>query len=238
MSAPSVRERLIVSLDVPSVEDARGLIDRLGDTACHYKIGHALQFCGGLDLARDLVRDGNWVFLDVKLHDIPNTVENGVARIRDLGVGFVTVHAYPQTMAAAQRAAQGSSLQILGVTVLTSMADADLTDAGYAMSVADLVRQRARQAADIGVAGVVCAPPDIAIIREDVGDDLQLVTPGVRPAGSAAGDQKRVATPGDAIAAGADYLVVGRPIYAASDPAAAAQSVIDEIAQALGERNA
>ncbi len=238
MSAPSVRERLIVPLDVPSVEDAWGLVDRLGDTACHYKIGHALQFCGGLDLARDLVRDGNRVFLDVKLHDIPNTIENGVARIRDLGVGFVTVHAYPQTMAAAQHAAQGSSLQILGVTVLTSMADADLTEAGYAMSVADLVRQRARQAADVGVTGVVCAPPDLAMIREDVGDDLQLVTPGVRPAGSEAGDQKRVATPGEAIAAGADYLVVGRPIYAAPDPAAAARSVIEEITQALGERNA
>lgn len=223
------RERLIVGLDVQTVDQARALVDRLGDAACHYKIGHALQFTGGLDLARDLVRAGKRVFLDVKLHDIPNTVHNGIARIAEMGVGFVTVHAYRQTMEAAQKAAEGTGLDILGVTVLTSMADNDLTEAGYAMAAPDLVLKRARQAADIGIAGIVCAPPETAMLRAETGTALQLVTPGVRPRGSDAGDQKRVATPGEAIAGEADYLVVARPVCAADDPVRAANAIVHEI---------
>lgn len=230
--APSHRNRLIVGLDVADVAETEAIVDRLGDAVTHYKIGHSLQFVGGLDLARRLAAAGKDVFLDVKLHDIPNTVGNGVARIRDLGVGFVTVHAYPQTMAAAQKAAEGSGLKILGVTVLTSMSDTDLKDAGYALAARDLVERRARQAADIGVAGVVCAPPETRLIRDAVGARLRLVTPGIRPADSAAGDQKRIATPATAIADGADYLVVARPVVAAADPRAAAEAIIAEIAGA------
>lgn len=226
----TLRNRLIVGLDVSDVAAADAIVDRLGDTVSHYKIGHALQFTGGLDLARRLVAAGKDVFLDVKLHDIPNTVENGVARIRDLGVGFVTVHAYPQTMAAAQKAAEGSSLRILGVTVLTSMGDRELEDAGYAMPARDLVERRARQAADIGIAGVVCSPAETRLLKHATGDRLKLVTPGIRPSGSAAGDQKRIATPSGAIADGADYLVVARPVVAADDPVAAAEAILAEMA--------
>ncbi|MCB1491361.1 MAG: orotidine-5'-phosphate decarboxylase [Rhodobiaceae bacterium] len=235
--APTPRERLIVGLDVASVNEARSLVDRIGDAACHYKIGHALQFCGGLDLARDLVRSGRRVFLDVKLHDIPNTVANGIARIADLGVGFVTVHAYPQTMAAAVEAARGTGLEILAVSVLTSMGDDDLKNAGYALSSADLVLHRAKQAAEAGVAGIVCAPPEVSAVRAAIGHACQLVTPGIRPAGTDAGDQKRIATPESAIAAGADYLVAARPVIRAGDPAAAADAIVAEIEAGLAHRS-
>ena len=167
---------------------------------------------------------GKRVFVDLKLHDIPNTVERATAQIARLGATFLTVHAYPQTMRAAVAGAKGSGLKLLAVSVLTSSDDADLAEAGYAFGVSELVERRARQAVAAGIDGLVCSPAEAAKIRAAVGDALLLVTPGVRPAGAAAGDQKRVATPAAAIADGADYLVVGRPITQDPDPRAAADA--------------
>jgi orotidine-5'-phosphate decarboxylase len=227
------RERLIVALDVPSVEAAQALVARLGDAVSFYKIGYQLAFAGGIAYAHSLIDAGNQVFVDLKLHDIGNTVAQGVKSVARLGATFLTVHAYPQTMQAAVQARQGN-LRILAVTVLTSFDDADLKAAGYATTVPELVARRAAQAREIGVDGVVCSPEEAANLRAIVGDKLCLVTPGIRPVGADIGDQKRIATPAAAIAAGADYLVVGRPIIAAADPKAAAEAIVEEITQANG----
>jgi len=224
--------RLIVALDLPTVSEAEAMAERLGDAASFYKIGMELAYIGGIALGQRLIKAGRQVFFDLKLHDIPNTVERATARISELGATFMTVHAYPQTMAAAAQGVRGSNLGILAVSVLTSMGEDDLARAGYGIGMTDLVRRRARQAQEAHAAGLVCSPLEIAAVRDTVGHALKLVTPGVRPAGSAVGDQKRAATPGAAIAAGADYLVVGRPITQAADPAAAARAIQDEIAQA------
>ena len=224
------RDRLIIALDVPTVAQAQATVERIGDAACFYKVGYQLAFAGGLDFARTLIASGHKVFIDLKLHDIGNTVANGVAGIAKLGATFLTVHAYPQTMKAAVEAARGSGLKILAVTVLTSYNENDLKDAGYNLGVVDLVAQRARQAQALGVDGIVCSAEESANLRALLGRDIALVTPGIRPAGSAVGDQKRVMTPARAIAAGSDYLVVGRPVVAASDPKAAAQAIVAEIA--------
>ena len=228
------RERLIVALDLPSVEAARAMVARLGDAVSFYKIGYQLAFAGGLAYAQTLAGAGKRVFLDLKLHDIGNTVAEGVKSVARLGATFLTVHAYPQTMKAAVEAREGS-LRILAVTVLTSYDDADLAAAGYDFTVPELVAERAAQAHDIGVDGLVCSAEEAANLRPIVGPKMALVTPGIRPAGAAAGDQKRIATPALAIAAGADYLVVGRPIIAAADPQAAAEAIVAEIAQRSGE---
>jgi len=225
------RERLIVALDVSSVEAAQALVTRLGDAVSFYKIGYQLAFAGGLSYVQALSGAGKQVFLDLKLHDIGNTVAQGVKSVARLGATFLTVHGYPQTMRAAVQAREGN-LRILAVTVLTSFDDTDLKAAGYAATVPELVVRRTAQARDIGVDGVVCPPEEAAGLRGIVGDKLCLVTPGIRPVGAAIGDQKHVATPAAAIAAGADYLVVGRPIIAASDPKAAAQAIVAEIAAA------
>ncbi|MFN3482762.1 orotidine-5'-phosphate decarboxylase [Rhabdaerophilum calidifontis] len=222
--------RVIVALDLPDIAAARALVATLGAAGRFYKIGYELAFAGGLDLARELVAAGKQVFLDLKLHDIPNTIEKGVGQIARLGATFLTVHAYPQTLEAAARGAAGSGLGILGVSVMTSMDDADLARAGYGLGVADLVARRARQTYEAGCAGLICSAADIAGVRAAVGQGLTLVTPGIRPAGSAVGDQKRVMTPGAAIRAGADHLVIGRPISAAPDPAAALAAILAEIA--------
>ena len=224
------RGRLIVALDVSSLEAAQALVARLGDTVSFYKIGYQLAFAGGLSYAQALTDAGKQVFIDLKLHDIGNTVAQGVKSVARLGATFLTVHAYPPTMQAAVDAREGN-LRILGVTVLTSFDDADLKASGYATTVTELVARRAAQAREIGVDGVVCAPAEAANLRAIVGDKLCLVTPGIRPAGADAGDQKRIATPAAAIAAGADYLVVGRPIVAAADPKAAAQAIVEEISR-------
>jgi len=224
------RQRLIVALDVPSVEAARVMVARLGDAVEFYKIGYQLAFAGGLAYAPVLADAGKRVFLDLKLHDIGNTVAEGVRSIARLGASFLTVHAYPQTMHAAVAAREGN-LRILAVTVLTSYDDADLAAAGYDFTVPELVAERAAQARDIRVDGLVCSAAEAAKVRPIVGAGLALVTPGIRPAGTAAGDQKRIATPSLAIAAGADYLVVGRPIIAAADPKAAAEAIVAEISQ-------
>jgi orotidine-5'-phosphate decarboxylase len=225
------RDRLIVALDVHTVEEARAMVARIGDAVSFYKIGYQLALAGGLSYAAELIGSGKKLFVDMKLHDIGNTVAAGVRSVSRVGATFLTVHAYPQTMKAAATAREGG-LRVLAVTVLTSYDDADLKAAGYSMSVSDLVVQRARQALEAGVDGLVCSPEEVANLRAIVGNRLALVTPGIRPAGSDAGDQKRFATPSSAIAAGADYLVVGRPVVAAADPKAAAQAIVAEIASA------
>jgi orotidine-5'-phosphate decarboxylase len=227
------RERLIVALDVSTVAEAEALVVRLGETVGFYKVGYQLAFAGGIDFARALAGAGKQIFLDLKLHDIGNTVAKGVESVARLGATFLTVHAYPQTMHAAVDARAGSDLRILAVTVLTSYDDADLAAAGYDFTVSELVAERAAQARDIGVDGLVCAGEEAARLRAAVGTGMVLVTPGIRPAGTAAGDQKRIMTPAAAIAAGADYLVVGRPIVAAPDPKAAAAAIVAEIASVL-----
>lgn len=229
---PDARDRLIVALDLPGPEAARAMIATLGEAVSFYKIGKELIYAGGLDVARELVAAGRKVFLDLKLHDIPATVERATAAVSGLGATYLTVHAYPQTLAAAVKGKGASPLGILGVSVLTSMNDADLAAAGYGLGVADLVRRRARQAYEAGAAGLICSPLDIALVKETVGEGLEIITPGVRPAGAEAGDQKRVTTPGEAIRAGASRLVVGRPITAAADPRAAAEAIVAEIAGA------
>lgn len=227
-----VRDRLIVALDFPTVTAAEALVWQLGDEVSFYKIGLELTIAGGLDLAHDLIGGGKKVFLDLKLHDIGTTVERATAVAAECGVSLLTVHAYPQTLAAAAKGAEGSALKVLGVTVLTSYDDADLVLAGYGQGVTDTVRLRAGQAREAGVSGVICAPTDAAMVRSVLGPDGLVVTPGVRPVGVSAGDQKRVATPSQALQWGADKIVVGRPISAAEDPAAAARAILDEMAGA------
>jgi orotidine-5'-phosphate decarboxylase len=226
------RDRLIVALDLPGVAPAEAMIARLGDSVTFYKIGYQLAFAGGLPLVRQLTDAGKKVFVDLKLHDIGNTVARGVASVATLGATFLTVHAYPQTMKAAVEA-RGSNLKILAVTVLTSYDDVDLKAAGYRLGVSELVGARAQQAQELGIDGLVCSPEEAASLRKTLGRRMSLVTPGIRPAGAATGDQKRIMTPGRAIAAGADYLVVGRPVMEAADPKAAADAIQAEIAQAL-----
>jgi orotidine-5'-phosphate decarboxylase len=232
LSALKPRERLIIALDSPDVGEARGLVDRIGDGATIYKIGMELAYSGGLELAPELTSVGKQVFLDLKLHDIPNTVERATAQAAKLGARFLTVHAYPQTMRAAVAGAKGSGMQILAVTVLTSYDDADLFEACGRFGVVETVRRRAEQALALGVDGLVASAAEAALVRRAVGVGMLLVTPGIRPAGAAAGDQKRVATPAEAIRNGADYLVVGRPITQAQDPRAAAEAVVAEISGA------
>ena len=233
MSIPA-RERLIVALDLPDVAAAEKLVITLDGAVQFYKIGYELALSpDGLAFAEMLVRSGKKVFLDLKLHDIGNTIERAVARIAERGITFLTVHAFPQTMRAAVKARDGSKLKILAVTVLTSWDDGDLAEAGYAMRVPELVLKKAAQAKEIGIDGIVASAAEAMNIRKAVGAETLIVTPGIRPAGSAAGDQKRIVTPGDAIKAGADYLVVGRPVTAAAEPAQAAEAIVSEIANAL-----
>ena len=230
------RERLIVALDAPSVKAAEAMAARLGDSVWFYKIGYQLAFAGGLSLAAELITAGKQVFLDLKLHDIGNTVTKGVESIAQFGATFVTVHAYPQTMKAAVEGKRGSTLRILAVTVLTSYDDADLAAAGYEMNVNELAAARAAQARDIGVDGLVCSAEEAATLRSIAGARMVLVTPGIRPSGSASGDQKRIMTPARAIEAGADFLVVGRPVLEAGDPKAAADAIVAEIEKASQRR--
>lgn len=227
-----MRDRLIVGLDVPTIADAEQVVSVLGDTVGFYKIGYQLAYAGGLDFARDLIADGKKVFLDLKLLDIDNTVAKGVESVARLGASMLTIHAYPKAMRAAVDAASGSGLCLLGVTVLTSMDDADLADAGYAEGAASLASKRAAQARDAGMGGIVGAATEAAALRSLIGPDMALVTPGIRPAGTEAGDQKRIATPADALRAGASHLVVARPVVAAPDRAVAARAILEEMAAA------
>ena len=222
------RDRLIVALDLPDVAAAERLVERIGDAATFYKIGYRLGYAGGLAFAERLARQGKKTFLDLKLHDIGNTVEEGVRSASGLGATFLTVHAYPQTMRAAVKG-RGNGLKILAVTVLTSYDDADATEAGYALPVAELVAQRSAQARDIGIDGIVCSAVEAEAVRRVVGTECLIVTPGIRPADAALGDQKRVMTPGQARAAGIDHVVVGRPITGADDPRRIAERIVAEM---------
>ncbi len=228
------RDRMIVALDVPTVDEARALVARLGTTVSFYKIGLELIYAGGLPLVRELIADGKQIFLDAKLLDIDNTVAGAVRSITTTGATFLTVHAYPAVMRAAVATRGDGDLKLLGVTVLTSMDDGDLAAAGYRDGAADLVSARARDAAAAGMDGLIAAPTEAARLRRALGPDILIVTPGIRPRAAATDDQKRVTTPGEAIAAGADYLVVGRPVTAAADPRAAAEAIVAEIAEAAG----
>ncbi|PVB61981.1 orotidine-5'-phosphate decarboxylase [Labrenzia sp. 011] len=232
----SARERLVFALDVPTVREAEALVKQTDGKVGVYKIGMELQFAGGLEFARDLAAEGRKIFLDVKLHDIDNTITKAVRNVAKMGMTFVTVHAYPKTMRAAVEglAQEGNpDLCLLGVTVLTSMDEADLCAAGYRGPIAEVVEARARDARDAHMGGIVCAATETRRLRPILGDELVIVTPGIRPPGNAAGDQRRVMTPAEAVQAGSDYLVVGRPISQAADPAAAAEAVIADIDGAL-----
>lgn len=229
----TARDRLIVGLDLPTIGEAEAVVRMLGDEVNFYKIGYQLAFAGGLEFARNLVADGRQVFLDMKLLDIDNTVAKGVENIVKMGVTMLTLHAYPKAMRAAVEAAKGSDLCLLGVTVLTSMDDADLRDAGYEYDPHTLVLTRAEQARAAGMGGIVCSAEESQAVRRIIGPDMALVTPGIRPKGADAGDQKRVVTPFDAIRAGSSHLVVARPIVKADDPLFAARAILSEMNEAL-----
>ena len=222
--------QLIVALDVSSRGRAEEIVSLLGDAVDFYKIGYQCFYgADGFALGKDLLKAGKKVFFDLKLLDIDNTVEHGVAAIAETGATMLTVHAYPQCMRAAVRGAAGSNLCVLGVSVLTSMDDADVAEAGFARDTAGLVALRAQQARDAGIGGLVASAHEAEMVRTIVGPKMAIVTPGIRPAGAALGDQKRAMTPGEALAAGATHLVVGRPVVAAADPAAAARSILAEM---------
>ncbi|MGB3539786.1 MAG: orotidine-5'-phosphate decarboxylase [Mesorhizobium sp.] len=227
--ADGMQERLIVGLDVPTVADAETVVRELGDTVSFYKIGYQLAFAGGLDFARDLAAEGKKVFLDMKLLDIDNTVAKGVENIVRMGMTMLTLHAYPKTMRAAVEAASGSGLCLLAVTVLTSMDEQDVIDAGYEYDPHTLVLRRAEQALHAGMGGIVCSASEAEAVRRIVGPDMAVVTPGIRPAGAAHGDQKRVVTPAQAIRNGSSHLVVGRPIVGAVDRLGAARAIVEEM---------
>lgn len=227
-----MRERLIVGLDVPTLGEAEKVVHDLEGIVSFYKIGYQLAFAGGLDFARELASSGTKVFLDMKLLDIDNTVARAVENIARMGVTMLTLHAYPKTMRAAVEAARGSDLTLLGVTVLTSMDEHDVIEAGYEHDPHTLVLRRAEQALHAGMGGIVCSAQEASAVRKIVGPDLALVTPGIRPAGAEAGDQKRVVTPRDAIRNGSSHLVVARPIIGAVDRRAAAQAILDDMRSA------
>lgn len=229
----TARDRLIVGLDLPTIGEAETIVKALGDDVLFYKIGYQLAFAGGLEFARDLAADGKNVFLDMKLLDIDNTVAKGVENIVRMGMSMLTLHAYPKAMRAAVEAARGSDLCLLGVTVLTSMDAQDVIEAGYQLDPQALVLRRAEQARAAGMGGIVCSAEEATAVRNIVGPDMAIVTPGIRPAGSDPGDQKRVMSPADALAAGSSHLVVARPIVKAADPRAAALAILDEMRGAL-----
>jgi orotidine-5'-phosphate decarboxylase len=224
--------RLILALDVPARADAESMVERLGDSVLFYKIGLQLLAGGGMEMAKDLKRRGRQVFLDWKLHDIGATVEKATAAIVATGAcDLLTVHAEPQVMAAAVRGRAGQiGAKIIGVTVLTSLSQADVEEIGYTQKIESLVELRVRQAIEAGIDGIVTSPREAAIARRIGGANFIVVTPGVRPGWAKADDQARAATPAEALAAGASHIVVGRPITAANDPRAAAFSVAGEMA--------
>ncbi len=232
IQAQSIQERLIVGLDVPTVAEAEKVVRELDGVVSFYKIGYQLAFAGGLDFAREMASGGTKVFLDMKLLDIDNTVAKGVENIVKMGMSMLTLHAYPRTMKAAVEAARGSDLCLLGVTVLTSMDEQDVIDAGYEYDPHTLVLRRSEQALHAGMGGIVCSAEETEAVRRIVGPNMAVVTPGIRPKGSDHGDQKRVVTPAQAIRSGSSHLVVARPIVGASDRRAAAEAILAEMRSA------
>ncbi len=226
-------DRLIVALDFSSREQAQALVEKLGDSVSFYKIGYQLFYGGdGLALGRELIEAKKQVFFDLKLLDIGNSVAKGVEAIAKTGAHMLTIHAYVQAMEGAVRAAKGSDLTLLAVSVLTSMDNEDLMNAGYDRDVESIVGLRAFQAKEAGMGGVVCSAQEAGLVSRMTEGKLDIVTPGIRPEGSDIGDQKRVVTPREALEWGASHLVVGRPITGASDPAKAAADIIKEMASA------
>jgi len=229
----AAKNRLIVALDMPTVEEARRLVATLGDTVSFYKVGLELLFAGGLDLARALKIEGKHVFLDMKLLDIGNTVERAVANVTELGVDMLTVHGHDlKTMRAAVSGRGSSKLKLLAVTVLTNLTGDDLKQQGSSFSPADLVVQRAKLAYEAGFDGVIASGQEAARVRAAVGSNFLIVTPGIRLTGSSTDDQQRITTPDNAIKAGASHVVVGRPITQADDPRIAAETFINHIREA------
>jgi orotidine-5'-phosphate decarboxylase len=224
-----MKNPLIVALDFESAERARELVDRLGDTVSIYKVGLELYAAAGMDFVKEMIGRGKDVFLDLKLYDINETVKRAVERIAASGVRFTTVHARKPVMRAAVEGRGLSNLQLLAVTVLTNFDQSDIAEMGYTLSVAELVALRVRQSMETGVGGIVCSPLEVAAVRKIAGPGTVLVVPGVRSAGAGKGDQKRVATPAEAMAGGADYLVIGRQVTRADDPAAEARRILEEI---------
>ena len=233
----TANDRLIIALDLPDIETAERMVDAIGEAGTFYKIGYQLIPIGGFDLARRLSAAGKKVFLDLKFHDIGATVERGVKSVRRLGADFLTVHAEPDVLkgAVAGRGDNGR-LKILAVTVLTSLDQESLKRMGLDMPLEDLVLKRAEFAMEEGADGVIASAREAAAIRARFGDGLLIVTPGVRPAGAGADDQRRILSPAAAIETGADHLVVGRPIIAADDPKTAAEAILVEIAAAKTDR--
>jgi orotidine-5'-phosphate decarboxylase len=234
----SPRERLIVALDVPGADEARGLVGRVGRAVGMFKVGSQLFTAAGPELVRELTGAGRRVFLDLKFHDIPNTVASAVRAAGDLGVTLIDVHALGgPAMIEAAAAARPAGARLLAITILTSHDQAALERIGLGGSLADNVRRLAQLAKASGADGVVASPHEVALIREACGSGFLIVTPGIRPVGADSNDQARAATPGAALTAGASYLVVGRPIIAADDPAAAAEAIVREMADAPGQRD-
>ena len=220
---------IIIALDVESAGEARALVERLGDSVSFYKVGMELYAAAGMEFVRELVGQGKQVFLDMKFYDIGETVKRAVAQVARTGVRFLTVHGSAPVMRAAVEGRGDSQLKLLAVTVLTSFDEADLADLGYPCLVRDLVALRVRKAIEAGVDGLVCSPLEVAEVRRMAGPAAILVTPGVRSAGAGKGDQKRVATPAEAIRNGANYLVIGRQVTRAEDPRAEVLKICDEI---------
>jgi orotidine-5'-phosphate decarboxylase len=227
------QNRIIVALDVDSAAEARGLVARLGTRIGFYKVGMELYAAAGMDFVRELQGQGKDVFLDLKYFDIGETVKRAVRVVAASGVKFLTVHSSSQVMRAAREGRGDAGLKLLAVTVLTSFDQQDLADMGYNRAVSDLVSLRVSKAMEAGMDGLICSPLEVAAVRAQAGPEAILVTPGVRSGGASQGDQKRVATPAEAVQGGADYVVMGRQITRAADPEAAAASVAEEIAEAL-----
>lgn len=240
-----LEERLIVALDVPDAQQAGRLVATLAPSAHFFKVGLELFLAAGFPVVQQILERGCKVMLDLKFYDVPNTVAAAVRQIADRGVSLATLHGDPAILRAAAGSAFGGNvhgrtggLRLLAVTALTSMSQDDLTAMGFAGSVEDLVLARARAAQHAGLGGIVCSPQEVARVRRELGWGLRVVTPGVRLADHEPGsdDQKRIATPGAAIAAGADHVVMGRPIRQASDPLATVRQVLGEIEAALQGR--
>ncbi|MEM9840482.1 MAG: orotidine-5'-phosphate decarboxylase [Pseudomonadota bacterium] len=224
-----INDRVITALDLPTIDGARDVVAALGDAGTFYKIGYQLFPLGGYALARELAEQGKNVFLDLKLLDIGSTVEKGVRSLTDLNAAFLTVHADHDAISGAVQGRGNAGLRILAVTVLTSWDQEAVARHGHTESVQELVLRRAEMALSAGADGLIASAQEAPILRERLGSEPLIVTPGIRPAGASAGDQKRVVTPADALKAGADHLVIGRPITAAENPSAALSSILDEI---------
>jgi orotidine-5'-phosphate decarboxylase len=222
---------IIVALDVETAAEARAIVSSLGDSASFYKVGLELYASAGMDFVGELKSQGHRVFLDLKLYDIPETVRRAVVQIARTGVDFLTIHGMRQVMRAAVAGRADSDLKLLAVTVLTSVDDADLACDGYSKTTQELVAWRAENAKEDGVDGLICSPLDVRAVRAVAGPEMILVTPGVRSAGASAADQKRIATPAEAVANGADYLVIGRQITRAADPRAEMSRIVSELAR-------